>query len=83
MTPVGAYRIVDFKADSRFQFFMLLNYPNLVDGWHGYRERTINAAQFKAIASAWRNGATPPQDTSITSDPSAPKVAVRDIRFAP
>jgi murein L,D-transpeptidase YafK len=65
MTPVGAYRIVDFKADSRFQFFMLLNYPNLVDGWHGYRERTINAAQFKAIASAWRNGATPPQDTPL------------------
>lgn len=65
MTPVGAYRIVDFKADSRFQFFMLLNYPNLVDGWHGYRERTIDAAQFKAIAAAWRNGAMPPQDTAL------------------
>lgn len=65
MTPVGAYRIVDFKSDSRFHFFMLLNYPNLVDGWHGYRENTIDATQFKAIAAAWRAGATPPQDTPL------------------
>jgi murein L,D-transpeptidase YafK len=65
MTPVGAYRIVEFKADSRFHFFMLLNYPNLVDGWHGYRENAIDATQFKAIAAAYRNGAAPPQDTPL------------------
>lgn len=65
ITPVGVYRIVDFKADSRFHFFMLLNYPNLVDGWHGYRENAIDATQFKAIAAAYRTGAVPPQNTPL------------------
>lgn len=65
MTPVGAYRIMEFKGDSRFHFFMLLDYPNLVDGWHGYRNRTIDASQFKAIAAAYRAGAAPPQDTPL------------------
>lgn len=65
MTPVGAYRIVEFKPDSRFHFFMLLDYPNLVDGWHGYRDRTIDASQFKAIAAAYRQGYSPPQNTAL------------------
>ena len=65
MTPVGAYRIMEFKADSRFHFFMLLDYPNLVDGWHGYRDRTIDASQFKAIATAYRTGSAPPQNTEM------------------
>ena len=65
MTPVGAYRIVEFKSESRFHFFMLLDYPNLVDGWHGYRNQTIDASQFKAIASAYRAGSPPPQDTAL------------------
>ena len=65
MTPVGAYRITEFKADSRFHFFMLLDYPNLVDGWHGYRNRTIDASQFKAIATAYRAGSAPPQNTEL------------------
>ncbi|MBI1732014.1 MAG: L,D-transpeptidase [Gammaproteobacteria bacterium] len=64
-TPVGAYHIVDFKSDSRFHFFMLLDYPNLVDGWHGYRMQTIDAAEFKAIAAAYRERATPPQNTGL------------------
>lgn len=65
MTPLGSYRIVEFKPDSRFHFFMLLDYPNLVDGWHGYRDRTIDASQFKAIAAAYRAGSSPPQDTAL------------------
>jgi len=65
ITPVGAYRIMEFKADSPFHFFMLLDYPNLVDGWHGYRNRTIDASQFKAIATAYRAGVAPPQNTEL------------------
>jgi murein L,D-transpeptidase YafK len=65
ITPLGTYHIVDFKPDSRFHFFMLLSYPNLVDGWYGYRARTIDAAQFKAIAVAYKDGATPPQNTAL------------------
>jgi murein L,D-transpeptidase YafK len=65
ITPLGNYRIVEFKPDSRFHYFMLLNYPNLVDGWHGYRTQTIDAAEFKAIAAAYKDGATPPQNTAL------------------
>ena len=65
MTPVGTYRIVEFKPDSRFHFFMLLDYPNLTDGWHGYRDQSIDASQFKAIAAAYRAGSPPPQDTAL------------------
>ena len=64
-TPVGSYRIVDFNDDSRFFFFMQLDYPNMRDGWYGYRNHLITASQFKAIAVAFRNGDTPPQDTAL------------------
>lgn len=64
-TPVGAYRIVEFKADSRFHFFMQIDYPNLLDAWHGYRTELIDAGQFKAIATAHRDSGIPPQDTAL------------------
>lgn len=64
-TPIGVYRIVDFKADSRFYFFMQLDYPNLLDAWHGYRNELIDASQFRAIATTYRSGEVPPQDTSL------------------
>lgn len=64
-TPQGSYRIVNFKPDSKFYFFMQLNYPNLTDAWHGYKDRLISAGEFKQIASAYRYGEVPPQDTML------------------
>jgi murein L,D-transpeptidase YafK len=64
-TPTGTYRILDFKANSRFHFFMLLNYPNTVDAWHGYIDNRINAREFKQIIMANRNNSVPPQDTVL------------------
>ncbi|MGH8247067.1 MAG: L,D-transpeptidase family protein [Gammaproteobacteria bacterium] len=64
-TPSGVYRIVDFKTDSRFYFFMQLDYPNLLDAWHGYRSELIDASQFRAIAATYRSGDVPPQDTPL------------------
>lgn len=64
-TPVGIYRIVEFRTDSRFHFFMQLDYPNLLDAWHGYRNELINAGQFRAIAVAYKGGKVPPQDTAL------------------
>lgn len=64
-TPTGSYKILDFKANSRFHFFMLLNYPNPVDAWHGYIDNRINAREFKKIIVANRNNEVPPQDTVL------------------
>lgn len=64
-TPVGSYRILGFKSDSKFYYFMQLNYPNLVDAWHGYKERLISAREFKKIAVAYHDGDMPPQNTML------------------
>ena len=64
-TPIGSYRILDFKSNSRFHFFMLINYPNTVDAWHGYIDNRIDAREFKQIIIANRNNEVPPQDTLL------------------
>jgi len=64
-TPTGIYRIMEFKADSRFHYFMQINYPNLTDAWHGYKDHLITAAQFRQIAAAYRYGELPPQNTLL------------------
>jgi murein L,D-transpeptidase YafK len=64
-TPVGIYHIIGFKPDSKFYYFMQLDYPNLIDAWHGYMDRLISARQFKAFAVAYRFGEAPPQDTML------------------
>ena len=64
-TPVGVYRITNFKDDSRFHFFMQLNYPNLLDAWSGYKNKIITAKEFDEIATALSNQQKPPQDTIL------------------
>ena len=64
-TPTGTYSVVDFKANSKFHFFMQLNYPNPLDAWHGYKNEIISAAEFKQIAQAYRKKSLPPQITGL------------------
>lgn len=64
-TPVGVYRVVDFKSDSRYHFFMQLDYPNLLDAWYGYKNELINAKEFRTITTAVKNNEVPPQDTAL------------------
>lgn len=64
-TPVGIYRIAELKSDSKFYYFLQLNYPNLVDAWHGYKNELISARVFKEIATAYKNKQLPPQDTPL------------------
>lgn len=65
ITPVGSYRITHFKPDSKFHFFMHIDYPNLLDAWYGYKNKLINSKEFKAIATAINNKTLPPQDTAL------------------
>ena len=64
-TPVGSYQVVDFNNDSKFSFFMLLNYPNTVDAWHGYRNELISASEFQEIVRAIKVDEAPPQNTAL------------------
>lgn len=64
-TPIGMYKIVEFKENSQFHFFMLINYPNQLDAWHGYIDNLIDAKQFKEIVAADWNNELPPQDTVL------------------
>lgn len=64
-TPVGVYKIIDFKGDSKFYYFMQLDYPNLLDAWYGYKNKLISATEFKRIADAFKTRQKPPQDTNL------------------
>lgn len=64
-TPVGVYKIVDFRTESKFHYFMQLDYPNLLDAWYGYKNDVISATDFKRIAVAYKTGQKPPQDTRL------------------
>lgn len=64
-TPVGKYKVLEFKTGSRFFLFMQINYPNLLDAWHGYRNDLISSSDFKDIANAYATNTLPPQDTAL------------------
>ncbi|MDX1519925.1 MAG: L,D-transpeptidase, partial [Gammaproteobacteria bacterium] len=64
-TPTGVYKVMDFKSDSKFHFFIQLDYPNLLDAWYGYKNQIISATEFKNIASAYKNRSKPPQSTAL------------------
>jgi murein L,D-transpeptidase YafK len=64
-TPLGVYRIIEFRNNSNFYYFMQLDYPNLLDAWYGYKNNIITAAEFKQIASAYRSRQIPPQGTRL------------------
>ena len=64
-TPIGTYRVVKFKSNSKFHFFIQLNYPNPLDAWRGYRNEIISADEFKRINLAYKRNSLPPQDTGL------------------
>lgn len=64
-TPTGIYKVMDFKSDSKFHFFIHIDYPNLLDAWYGYKNEIISASEFKDIATAYKNENKPPQSTAL------------------
>ncbi len=65
ITPVGSYRIVKVKNNSRFHTFLHLNYPNLKDAFLGLRDQVISEPQFFQILGALRNHHIPLQNTPL------------------
>ena len=64
-TPIGTYRIMEFKQSDRFHYFMQLDYPNLIDAWYGYKNQLISSQEFKLIAAAYKKREVPPQNTEL------------------
>lgn len=64
-TPTGVYKVVGFKSNSDFFYFIRLNYPNENDARRGFRDRLINKVQYGAILDALDHDLTPPQDTQL------------------
>lgn len=64
-TPLGQFRIGWINDHSRFKRFFGLDYPNLDYAERALREHRIDPATYERIRTAWRNGHTPPQNTSL------------------
>jgi len=64
-TPLGVYKIIKFKGNSKFHYFMQLDYPNLLDAWYGYKNKIISATEFKNITTAIKHNKIAPQDTKL------------------
>ncbi len=78
-TPVGTYRIMKFKDSDRFNYFIQLDYPNLIDAWYGYKNKIISGRDFKRIARAYKNRETPPRtrhsaDSLASTDLARPMI---------
>lgn len=64
-TPLGEFRVVKVKPDSRFHRFFQISYPALEHANWARRERIIDAETYFEIFDAWLYGRTPPQDTPL------------------
>ena len=64
-TPVGTYYVTRLKNSDKFHYFFGLNYPNLKDGFYGYKRKLITREQFNSIKRASLNKITPPQNTKL------------------
>ena len=64
-TPIGVYYVTRLKNSNKFHYFFGINYPNLKDGYHGYKRKIITLSQFKAIKYAAEHKKTPPQNTRL------------------
>ena len=64
-TPVGTYRVMGFNDQSKFDYFIRLNYPNARDALNGLKSGLISRPEFDRIVSALRNNRLPPQNTAL------------------
>lgn len=65
ITPVGVFRVGWFNPQSRFKFFIGLNYPNLTYVTQAYKEKRIDKTTYEQVRQALLAGYVPPQDTLL------------------
>ncbi|MCC6202859.1 MAG: L,D-transpeptidase family protein [Gammaproteobacteria bacterium] len=64
-TPVGVYRVVGFRANSAYHYFIQIGYPNIKDAFQGLKNQIISQREFDRIVSALKTGDVPPQNTAL------------------
>lgn len=68
VTPVGVFRVGWVNPNSRFTFFVGLDYPNLAYAEQALRENRIDKTTYERIRGALLTGRSPPQDTVLGGD---------------
>jgi murein L,D-transpeptidase YafK len=64
-TPHGEYKITKFNPDSKYDYFMGINYPNLEDADKGLMNGVIDLRDYLRIRQSLRDDEIPPQDTRL------------------
>lgn len=65
VTPRGVYRVAWIRHQSKFERFIGLDYPSLVDATRGFESGRIDRQIFERIKHAHAVGEAPPQDTPL------------------
>ena len=64
-TPLGEFSINAIRTSNHFHLFLSINYPNMENARRALETGHISSREYQAVRKAWRNGETPPQDTSL------------------
>ncbi|MCG2634545.1 MAG: L,D-transpeptidase [Gammaproteobacteria bacterium] len=64
-TPLGEFRVVEVDGESRYESFILLNYPTVSYARIGFARDQISSSTYEAIFKAHLNGQLPPQNTVL------------------
>ena len=64
-TPEGTFFVCTKNAQSRYDRFLGLSYPNVEDAARGLKAGLISQAQFGVIKKAMEQGVRPPWDTKL------------------
>jgi murein L,D-transpeptidase YafK len=64
-TPLGEFTIDGIRTSNHFHLFLSINYPNMEHARRGLKNGSISSEEYHAVSEAWRNGESPPQNTSL------------------
>jgi murein L,D-transpeptidase YafK len=64
-TPLGRYRVAWLNPNSRFRFFIGLDYPSRADVERAFRSGDLGAEARRRILDSLYTGSVPPQDTPL------------------
>lgn len=64
-TPLGQYKVAWMNPNSRFHFFIGLDYPRRDQVERAYQRGEIDAAERERLLKAWYRGSIPPQNSPL------------------
>lgn len=64
-TPLGDFRIIEVKLDSRFHRFLAIDYPTMDHAQRALEDGRLGQSEYDALRRAWSRGGPPPQDTRL------------------